>query len=384
MKRPIGYFVHHQGRGHALRCAAWMNALSPDQPVTVFCARDDIFPSLRETTTVRRIPSLFEARGDEPAGLADYPTPETLHCAPLGWSGIREAMSTIAGWFAEASPAVMICDVSAEIAQLSRICSVPHVKVLQHGDRADPGHMAAYDGAVGLLAPFHASLAQPEWPARLRSRMHFAPGLGVDLEPPPSREAARRSLGLPSDQEVIFVLSGGGGSGFSQAPICVGARATPQARWIAAGHVSPDWHSTAPGNLAFVGWIDTVALHIAAADVVVASTGNTTCHGILATGRPWLAVPEWRYFDEQVFKARALETAGAAVHLAALPSSAHAWLDALARARATHSAERQQALVGGSSADAAAWLADLADRIWRTPDERRAQTSAAQPRLAAS
>lgn len=384
MKRPIGYFVHHQGRGHALRCAAWMNALSPDQPVTVFCARDDIFPPLRDGITIHLIPSLFEAQGDEPAGLADIPTPDTLHCAPLGWSGIREAMAAITGWFAKASPALMICDVSAEIAQLSRICSVPHVKVLQHGDRSDPGHLAAYDGAVGLLAPFHASLAQPDWPERLRSRLHFAPGLGVEAGAAPSRAAARAALCLPPEQEMIFVLSGGGGCGFSEAPICVGARATPDARWIAAGPVARDWHSTAPGNIDFVGWIDTVADHIAAADIVIASTGNTTCHSILASGRPWLAVPEWRYFDEQVFKARALAAAGAAVHLTALPSSAHAWLKALEDARSTHSPERQKALTGGNAHDAAAWLEDLAERLWRKPAGGPVPKSPAQPRLAAS
>ena len=40
--RPFGYFVHHQGRGHAERCAAIANALPRERPLTLFCARDDI------------------------------------------------------------------------------------------------------------------------------------------------------------------------------------------------------------------------------------------------------------------------------------------------------------------------------------------------------
>ncbi len=140
--RPFGYFVHHQGRGHAERCAAIANALPPTRPMTIFCARDDIFPALPPQVDIVRLPSLFEATGDEATTMDWVPTPQTLHCAPLGWPGIRRAMAMLAGWFDSADPALMICDVSAEIAQLSRICSVPHVKVLQHGDRGDAGHRA--------------------------------------------------------------------------------------------------------------------------------------------------------------------------------------------------------------------------------------------------
>jgi len=364
MPAPIGYFVHHQGRGHAERCAALVNALPKDRPVTVFSARDDIFPPLRSNVSIARIPSLFEPTGAE-ARMDWIPTPATLHCAPVGWPGIRLAMGQIAGWFAEAAPALMICDVSAEIAQLSRICSVPHVKVLQHGDRSDPGHRAAYDGAAGILAPFAEELAQPEWDAAMRARICFAPGLGCPAGPAADRGPARSRLGLDPDQRVVLVLSGKGGNGFAQAPIGVGARSMPDAAWITVGHVERDWHATEPTNLTHLGWVDGVADHIAAADVIVASTGNTTCQQILAAGKPWIAVPEWRYFDEQVAKARALHAAGAALHLGSLPSSAHAWVDAIATAQARHDPSRQIALAGTDAAPlAAAWIEGLIHRLW--------------------
>jgi hypothetical protein len=241
--RPFGYFVHHQGRGHAERCAAIANALPRERPLTLFCARDDIFPDLPEHVAVVRLPSLFEATGEEAGAMDWVPTPQTLHCAPLGWPGIRRAMATMAGWFDAADPALMICDVSAEVAQLARICSVPHVKVLQHGDRGDAGHRAAYDGAAGLLAPFHAALAQPEWDAGMLGRTCFAGGLGVDTRVP-ERKVARQRIGVGADEEVILVVAGGGGGGFAAAPLGVGARATPQARWITIGPVQRDWHAT--------------------------------------------------------------------------------------------------------------------------------------------
>jgi len=365
--RPFGYFVHHQGRGHAERCAAIAHALPPGRELVIFCARDGIFPPLPPGARIVTIPSLFEPRGDEATGMDHIPTPATLHCAPLGWPGIRRAMATITAWFDAAGPALMICDVSAEIAQLCRICSVPHVAVLQHGDRDDPGHRAAYSGAAGLLAPFHAVLAQPEWGPAMRARTLFAGGLGVDTATP-DRAAARRRLGIAEAEEVILVLSGAGGTGFAAAPLGVGARSRPGARWITLGKVERDWHATEPANLEHRGWVDNAPDHVAAADLVVSSAGNTTCGELLAAARPWLVVPEWRYFDEQRRKAEALAAAGLATHRPHLPSSAAAWDAALAETRADHLPEAQRAALDPAPAPrAAAWLEDLAAALWRTP-----------------
>ncbi|MET4593138.1 MULTISPECIES: glycosyltransferase [unclassified Sphingomonas] len=369
MTRPFGYFVHHQGRGHAERCAAIAHALPAERPLTIFCARDDIFPPLPAQARIVRIPSLFEATGDEATTMDWVPTPATLHCAPLGWPGIRQAMATISGWFASADPALMICDVSAEIAQLSRICSVPHVKILQHGDRGDAGHRAAYDGAAGLLAAFHADLAQPDWDTGMRARTCFAGGLGVDTHVP-DRAEARARIGVEADGELVLVLSGGGGGGFGQAPLGIGARSRPASRWITIGPVVRDWHATEPRNIEHRGWVDNPADYVAAADLVIASTGNTTCQQILAAARPWLAIPEWRYFDEQHRKADALAAAGVACVRPHLPSSADAWGDAIAEALATHAPDRQRRLIADApAADAARWLETLADRLWTPPDQ---------------
>ena len=361
--RPFGYFVHHQGRGHAERCAALVKALPAYRPVTVFCARPDILPPLPENARVIAIPSLFQRRGDE-TDMDDMPAPATLHCAPLGWPGIREAMGTIAGWFATADPALMICDVSAEIAQLARICSVPHVKVLQHGDRVDAGHRAAYDGAVGLLAPFSAALAQPDWTPQMRAKTHFAAGLGLTAALP-DRQQARLRLGLAPKARVALVLSGGGGDGFALAPLGIAARALPDWTWLTIGKIQSDWHATAGANLQHRGWVDNPLDYLAAADLVLSSTGNTTCAQVLAAGRPWIVVPEWRYFDEQLEKARALSRAGAALHLPHLPASAHRWAKAVQTALARHDPLAQARLLSPRPAqDAADWLESLTQRLW--------------------
>lgn len=363
MMRPIGYFVHHQGRGHAERAAAIVNALPADRPVVLFSARADIFPPLAANVTVRTIPSLFEAVGDEPAGLANAPTPASLHCAPLGWKSITHAVAVIASWFDTAQPALFITDVSAELAQLARIASVPCISVLQHGDRGDPGHLAAYESALGILAPYAPSLEQPGRPAWMLAKTHYAPGVGVEIDAI-GRDAARTALGLPLDAEIVVVIAGGGGSGTPATPLTLGARAEPNVLWLTIGSVEHEWHATAPGNLRHLGWVDTPALYIAAADRVVSSAGNTTVHMIAAVGRPWIVVPEWRYFDEQLWKARMLDQAGAAIMLDHWPSHGGAWTQAWARA-ASLDLSRQRALYDANAArDVAAWLSRVGDAAW--------------------
>nr|WP_240456384.1 glycosyltransferase [Sphingomonas yabuuchiae] len=164
---------------------------------------------------------------------------------------------------------------------------------------------------------------------------------------------------------MILVLSGGGGGGFAQAPLGVGARSRPGARWITIGPVARDWHATEPANIEHRGWVDNPADHVAAADLVIASTGNTTCQQILAAARPWLAIPEWRYFDEQHRKAEALAAAGVACVCPHLPSSAQAWTTALAETRSQHRPAIQRAMIADAPAQTAAdWLETLSARLW--------------------
>jgi hypothetical protein len=96
---------------------------------------------------------------------------------------------------------LFITDVSAELAQLARIASIPCVPVLQHGDRNDPGHMAAYESAVGILAPYAAELEQPGRPPWMRDMIFHAGGLGVAPEAL-DNAAERKALGIDPDADL--------------------------------------------------------------------------------------------------------------------------------------------------------------------------------------
>jgi UDP-N-acetylglucosamine:LPS N-acetylglucosamine transferase len=185
----------------------------------------------------------------------------------------------------------------------------------------------------------------------------------------PKPEEARATLKL-GKRPMALVVCGGGGNGISEAALGVAARSYPQMDWITIGEVQRDWHATLPPNLIHKGWVDNAPDYIAAADLVISSTGNTTCAQVLTAAKPWIVVPEWRYFDEQVEKARALGQAGAALHLPHMPSSAHAWRAAIEQAKSQHNPARQRALAGGSDAATrtAQWLGNLADRLWDRPE----------------
>ena len=362
--RPVGYFVHHQGRGHAERSAAIANELIARRPVMLFSARDDIFPELDERIGLTVLPSLFEPTGREAPAMANLESPETVHCAPVGWPSIIEATGKLVGWFASAEPALFVSDVSAELGQLARLCSVPHVNVLQHGNRSDPGHMASYDGAVGLLAPYARALEQKERPERHLAKTHYAPGVGIDPAAPLTRAQARRKLDLPYDADIVLVVAGGGGEGTPSAPLTLGARAEPDSRWITIGTVRSEWHETPPGNLEHKGWVDNPREWLAAADRVVSSCGNTTVHMVLQAGRPWVVVPEWRYFDEQFRKAEALHAANLAAVAPHWPSHAGAWAQLWSRAAGTDADAGRSMIDPDAAAGAADWLDALATKIW--------------------
>lgn len=367
MIAPIGYFVHHQGRGHAERCAAIVNALPAERPVALFCARDDIFPLLRANVRIHKIPSLFEAaeQAERRAGARArvVRTPDTLHCAPLGWDGITHAIAQITAWMRDEQPALLITDVSAEIAQLARIASIPCIPVLQHGDRDDPGHRSAYEGAVGILAPYAAILEQPARPRWMAEKTTHAAGIGIGTARI-DREKARAALGIDPDVDLVLVIGGGGGEGLPVPPMSLGARAEPDSLWVTIGQMAPAWHDTPPVNLVHRGWVDNATTWIAAADRIVSSAGNTTVHQVAATDAPWLVVPEWRYFAEQLWKARMLARAGAATMREHWPASAAAWHAVWDEARALDPAPRRQLVDPLAAEKAARWIERVAGECW--------------------
>jgi hypothetical protein len=361
--RPISVFVHHQGRGHAQRTMAWARELPPGRRVSVLTAKPSLFDGCDRDIEIVPLPDMIGAPVPAP-GLFAEPTPEVMHCVPLGVAATRATMRAIVDHLDDADPALFVIDVSAEIALLSRIASVPAVKIRMHGDRLDPGHLGAYQACVGLLAPFDEAIEQPDFPAWARAKTCYTGGLCTTTDAVPTKAEARARLGLDPDRQVVLVLTGGGGAGTPYAPLTMAARAMPDALWLVVGPTHREGHETDFGNLVERGWVDDVTGHIAAADVVIASAGDNTVHEIARVGRPYVCAPEWRYFGEQTRKAERLAAIGAAVALPSWPGALAPWPALVAEAQALDPAVLARLYDPQAASHAADWLEATIARLW--------------------
>lgn len=365
--KPITFFVHHQGRGHANRTMAIASRFAADRPVTILTAGPHLFDGFARDVEIVALPNMIGAGVPTPRLYAE-PTPQVMHCVPLGLTEMRRTMRTILDHLDDRGTGLFVVDVSSEIAMLSRIASVPAVQIRMHGDRSDIGHIGSYESSVGMLAPFDERMEQDDYPAHLRAKTFYSGGLCTTVDDVPSRAEARRRLGLDPDREIVVVVTGGGGSGTPYAPLTVAARALPDALWLTLGPTHREGHETDFSNLRELGWVRGVTDHLAAADLVVASAGDNTIHEIARVGGRLVVMPEWRYFGEQARKAEALVRLGAAVQAPVWPGDLAGWRELMDAARALDG-ERLRSLYAPDAASRAAnWLETLADELWAGAD----------------
>lgn len=364
MKKPIAFFVHHQGRGHAQRTMAVVAEFARDRPVSVMTAGPHLFDGFSRDIEIVALPNMIGAAVPTPRLYAE-PTPPVMHCVPLGLPEMRRTMRTILDHLDAREIGLFVVDVSAEIALLARIASVPAVQIRMHGDRGDIGHLGAYEACVGMLAPFDERLEQDDYPAPLRAKTFYSGGLCTSVDRVPERAEARARLGLDPDREIIVAVTGGGGSGTPYAPLTVAARAAPEALWLTLGPTHREGHETDFANLRELGWVPSVTDYLAAADIIVASAGDNTVHEVARVGGRLIVMPEWRYFGEQARKAEALVRLGAAVQAPQWPGDLQGWRDLLARARGLDGGILRGLYAPDAAARAADWLEGLTDELWQ-------------------
>lgn len=363
MKKPISFFVHHQGRGHARRTMAIIREFSPDRPVSVMTADPSLFDGFEREIDMVELPDMIGA--DVPTqALFEQPTPSVMHCVPMGVVEMRRTMRRIIDHLDDIDAGLFVIDVSAELALLSRIASIPAVKIRMHGDRNDPGHQGAYEACVGMLAPYDERLEQADYPDALRKKTFYSGGLCTTAPQVPSREEARQRLGLDPEREIVVALTGGGGSGTPYAPLTVAARAAPETLFLTIGPLRLEGHETDFANLINRGWVDNVVEYLAASDIVLASAGDNTVHEIAMLERPYIVAPEWRYFGEQTRKAERLAELGAAVDMPVWPADFAGWQAILEQARALDVGRLSELYAADAARRAAGWLERCVDRLW--------------------
>jgi hypothetical protein len=292
----IGYYVHHQGRGHLHRAVCVSRHLRA--PVTGFSslARPDGWPG-----EWVRLPMDADSGGGRPAGRAADPTAGgRLHWVPRHHPGLRDRMGAIADWITRTGPALFVSDVSVEVTLFARLMGVPVVAAAMRGDRSDPAHRLGYGVADALLAPWPASLPEPDWPQDwLDKTVHTGAFSRYDGRP---RVREARTDGT---REVVVML-GAGGSGIGPDDFRRAAARTPGWSWTFLG---------GPGGL----WTDDPWPVLCRADVAVTHGGQNAVAECAAARVPTLVVPQDRPYGEQRATAEALRAGGLATVRTAWP-----------------------------------------------------------------
>lgn len=308
----IGWYVHSHGLGHLQRVGCVAPHLHT--PVTILSSAPlrPLGPRRVGATAGGRKDTQLpwvELPDDLPLGdERDVTAGGTLHWAPVHHPGLRQRMAAIAAWVEAARPALVVVDVSVEVALLVRSMGVPVVVVGMRGDRSDRAHATAYDLAAAVLAPWPAAFAEP-WPQRWLDKTWHVGGV--------SRFDGRSVVPPPRSGQVAL-LWGQGGSAVSEADVAAAVDATPGWRWTTAGLGS---------------WADDTWALLAGADVVVTHAGQGAIGEVAAARRPAVVLPQPRPHDEQCATGRAMAQAGLAVVREAWPEP-HEWpqlLDAAAR-----------------------------------------------------
>ena len=308
MTRGIGWYVHHQGAGHLQRARAVAAALP--RPCTILGTLAGFDTAGLDSLDLPDDRLLGDATFEGRDGAAERP--EAFHYAPLNHPGLRTRMARIAEWAARTDPALLVVDVSVEVALFARLLSVPTLVVRLAGTRTDQPHLEAFRSANRLLAPFPAALDGAGVPDWVRAKTDYAGFLGGPAQA--TFEASRD----------IVVVFGRGGAGGDLSALAAAARSVPDRFWHVLGPVSGT--GPTPANLYLHGWVSDVERWIARADLLIGGGGDGVVALAAAHARRFLCLPEMRAYGEQIEKAAALARLGAAiVHEGWPPASA--WPD---------------------------------------------------------
>jgi hypothetical protein len=306
----IGYYVHHQGAGHFQRALA-IATQAPDRFVL-------LGTGLTEIPGGPRCLSLEDDRPTTASNLEPLSPSDCLHYVPQRHVGVQRRVAQITNWIVQERPSLFVVDVSVEVAMLSRLASIPTVYVRLSGERTDAGHLQAFRGACGLIAPFHSALDDPLLPAWIRTKTAYFAGLG--------RAVQRR---VP-DAAVVLCVNGQGGAALDGVSLAMAASCTPELSWRVMGPSTQPAYC--PPNLAMLGWVDNVEDEMAGAGIVIGSAGDGVVNAVIAAGRPFVCLPQSRPYDEQGAKARQLSALGVAVVLQEFPAPTE-WAEIFHRAR---------------------------------------------------
>lgn len=319
----VGYYVHHVGRGHLHRAIALARAMRKTG-ITVCGLSSLPRPTDWHGEWVRLAPD------DETAAPLDTTAHGCLHWVPRHDTGLACRSTALSGWMALRRPALLVVDVSVEVALLARLHGIPVAYVLQPGRRDDPAHLLGFGVADALVAFWPDAAGHgmtPGLPEDLRRRVRCVGALS--RRPDPGSPA-------PSAAPSVALLLGAGGHEVSASQVQAARAAAPGWRWRVLGLDRSTWVAD-PGPV------------LASADVVVTHAGQNAVAEVAAAGRPALVVPQPRPHDEQLATAAVLARSWPVVVRSSWPAPGQ-WPDLLSEVAALPTQRWSQWADGGAEA----------------------------------
>ena len=312
----IGWYVHHQGRGHLHRARAVTAHLDEDVTVLSTLPREDWAADW------------LELPRDDVEGRTDASPGGRLHYAPVDNRGHTDRLAAIGAWVSQTRPRLVVVDVSVEVTALVRTLGVPVVVMAMPGDRDDAPHELGHDLARAIVAPWPGELYQPGYLRRRADKVTYAGGIsrhaGRPL-PAPATATAAASPATTADMadmaasasgsrtRRVLLLGGAGGSRLGPADLDAARAATPGWQWTVAGPLG-EWHA------------DVLPL-LVSTDVAVIAAGQNSVADVAVAGCRAVVIAEDRPFDEQRATAGVLAQHGLAVVREAWPTDWAAVLD---------------------------------------------------------
>lgn len=272
----IGYYVHDHGRGHLESARAIAAQLRGELTA---------LSSLEQPESWDH--GWVQLDSDHAGEQASAPTAGgALHYAPLRCPGLRARMAQIADWVGDTHPALVVCDVSVEVACFVRLMGVPVISIALPGVRDDAPHTLGYSLSEAIVAPWPPGMVDIGWPARWREKTHAVGAFSRFDERPRPTPTARRG------ERTVTVMMGAGGEEIAQQDLAGAAAATPD--W--------SWRTLGPRH-----WIEDPWPELCEASVIVTHAGQGCIGEVAAARRPAIVIPQRRPFDEQLSTARILE-----------------------------------------------------------------------------
>jgi predicted glycosyltransferase len=248
-------------------------------------------------------------------------------------------MALLAGWVEEARPAVVMVDVSVEVAMFVRLLGVPVVVMTMPGERTDGPHALAHQMADHIVAAWPQNLYEPEWLWPHAAKTSYVGGI--------SRFEKHDVLPPTQDPVSVLVLGGNGGCAFDQGIVDATAAQVPEITWRTLG--------LRGGPSTADPWPD-----ICAADVVITHAGQGCIADVAAARRPAIVIPQSRPFNEQHITADTLRAHSLAVATSSWPD-AGAWRSLIGQALASDP-KWERWHTAGAAARAAEAIATTASR----------------------